>query len=244
MAAAAEGSGFQVDLEAFSGPLDLLLGLIRREELDILDIPIARITDQYLLALDEMRERRVEVSGEFMVMAATLMQLKSRMLLPRPAAASAEEEEEDPRRELVELLLEYQRYKEAADLLSSLAEVRQKLFDAPGEPLVGVAPAVAEVTLTALFQAYERVLAEAVIPPPPPLGQQRWNVAEQAAWLLQRLVTGPCSFRELFGPEPRRLEVVVTFMAVLELVRDGLLVAEQNTACGEIELARRDDDHD
>ncbi len=230
--------GFEVDLESFSGPLDLLLSLIRREEVDIFDIPIARITDQYLAAVESLRERQVEVAGEFLVMAATLMQIKSRMLLPRPPAAEGVEEEEDPRQELVALLLEYQRYREAAETLGSLAELRQRLFEVPGDALEAGPAAVEEASLTALFGAYERLLAEARPPAPPRLRETGYTVREQAELLLARLADGPRRFAELFGERPSRAEVVVTFMALLELVASGRLQACQEQAFGEIVLSR------
>ncbi len=234
--------GFVVDLDAFSGPLDLLLSLIRRDELDVLEIPIARITDQFVAALDAMRERRIEVTGEFLVMAATLMQIKSRLLLPRPvaAAASDDDEAEDPRRELVELLLEYQRYKEAAGLLDRLAAARQQLFDVPRAGDETGPPPLGEATLTALFAAYEEVLARATPPEQPRLRETAYNVKAQVGLILARLAFGPLTFAALFGARPGRLEVAVTFMALLELVRDGLVRAEQEETCGEIRLARSD----
>ena len=233
---------FIVDLEAYSGPLDLLLSLIRKEEVDILDIPIARITDQYLAELQQMRERQVEISGEFMVLAATLMQIKSRLLLPRPVTITAEDDDDDPRRELVQLLLEYQHYREAADLLSSLAAARQRSFDTPGEqPDLGPR-AVGEATLTALMQAYERLLAASVVPESPALRPMVYRVGEQADWLLERLAGGPLPFSALFGERPTRLRVVVTFMALLQLVRDERILAAQDEQYGEIRLQRVDHD--
>ena len=239
-AAEREYHGFEVDLDAFAGPLDLLLSLIRTEAIDIFDIPIARITDQYLAALDQMTQANVEVSGEFLVMAATLMQIKSRMLLPRPPKVEGEEEEEDPRQELIDLLLEYQRYQEAAEVLDGLAAVRQRMFVAVGDPVeTGPAP-LEDAGLTALFQAYERMLTEAMPPDPPKLREMVFTVQEQADYLLARLALGPCDFASLFEGRPSRTEVVVTFMALLDLVGHGRVTAEQDGLFGAIQLYRVD----
>ncbi len=233
--------GFEVDLEAFAGPLDLLLSLIRGEQIDIFDIPLARITDQYLAALDRMAQAKVEVTGEFLVMAATLMQIKSRMLLPRPPKAEgAEDEEDDPRQELIDLLLEYQRYQEAASWLDGLSAMRQRMFEAVGDPVeAGPAP-LEEAGLTALFRAYERLLTDTPEPDPPKLREMVYSVAEQADYLLARLALGPCEFGELFEGRPTRLEVVVTFMALLDLVRNRRVRAEQDGLFGAIQLHRVD----
>lgn len=239
MTAEVEYGGFVVDLEEFSGPLDLLLSLIRREQVDIFDIPIARITDQYLAALDTMRDRQVEVSAEFMVMAATLMQVKSKLLLPRPPApVGEEEEEEDPRRELVQLLLEYQRYREAADLLDGLSQQRERLFGTPGEQPDFGPPTVDEATLTALFRAYERLVVPTPEPEAPKLRHVRYTVREQQEVILARLVGGPVPFTALFSGQPTRVEAVATFMALLELIRNGEVAAEQPGIFEEIVIRR------
>ncbi|MCC7491448.1 MAG: segregation/condensation protein A, partial [Fimbriimonadaceae bacterium] len=190
MAVEREFGGFVVDLATFAGPLDLLLHLIRREEVDILDIPIAAITDQFLAALAGLREHQIDVTGEFLVVAATLLQIKSRMVLPRPPTVG-DDEAEDPRRELVELLLEYQQYKEAAGLLDDLALVRRQQFAVPAEGLPSGPPPLAAVSLTALLQAYSVLLSKRVPPPAPRLREERFNLQQQAARILDRLASGP-----------------------------------------------------
>ncbi len=232
--------GFEVDLESFSGPLDLLLSLIRKDEVDIFDIPIARITDQYLSVLEGMRAQSIEVTGEFLVMAATLMQIKSRMLLPKPPPqpGAAAEEEVDPRQELVNLLLEYERYRAAAEVLGDLSLAQQRVFAAPGEELVGLMPDLEEVTLTALLRAYTKALEATRVPPPPPLRPPRYAVREQADLIVARLALGPCDFAGLLSGRPTRLEVVVTFMALLELIRDQRVRAVQEGLGDEIRLER------
>ena len=231
--------GYVVDLEAFSGPLDLLLHLIRREQIDVFDIPIARITDQYLAALAQMRDNRVQVTGEFMVMAATLMQIKARLLLPKPPVAPGEEEPEDPRQELVDLLLEYQRYQEAARVLGELVVTRGRMLDVPGEALDGGPREVRVPSLGVLFEAYRRVLTRSVPPDVPKVRESPITVAERVVHILAVTARGPVPFDKLFGARPTRLEVVVTFMALLELVRGGNLVAEQDRLFGTITLRRR-----
>lgn len=236
-----EHAGFVVDLEAYSGPLDLLLSLIRRDEVDIFDIPIARITDQYLAALDELRGNRVEIAGEFMVLAATLMQIKSKMLLPRPAPLPGQDEnEEDPRRELVQMLLDYQQYQEAAELLEGLSAARRRFFEAPGETLDTGPRELVDPSVMALVRAYERVMQEAVEPEPPRLRDARYSVREQVEWVLARLAAGPCPFGALFLARPTRVEVVVTFMAVLELIATARVRAQQDGLFEEIVIRRVD----
>ncbi|MBI5832450.1 MAG: segregation/condensation protein A [Armatimonadetes bacterium] len=230
--------GYVVDLEAFSGPLDLLLSLIRREQVDVFDIPIAQITDQYLAALVGMHDNRVTVTGEFMVMAATLMQIKARMLLPRPPVAEGEEPPEDPRAELVRMLLDYEAFREAARLLDDLAQQRSRMVQVPGEEVDTGPRDLKPVNVTALFEAFERVLKRSVPPEVPRVREQEFTVAQQAVRLLTLTALGAVSFEQVFTGRPSRLEVVVTFMAVLDLVRGGRLVAEQSRVFGEIVLRR------
>jgi segregation and condensation protein A len=232
--------GYVVDLAAFSGPLDLLLSLIRREQIDIFDIPIAQITDRFLAALDAMRENRVNISGEFMVMAATLMQIKARLLLPRAPVAEGEDPPEDPRAELVQLLLEYERYREAARVLDDMAQERGRMVEVPGEEIDTGPRDLHAVSLTALFEAYERAVRRATPPDPPRVREQLMTVAQQAVRLLTLTALGPVRFDQIFTHRPSRLEVAVTFMALLDLVRGGRLVAEQSRAFGEIVLRRRE----
>jgi len=230
--------GYVVDLEAFSGPLDLLLSLIRREQVDVFDIPIAQITDQYLAALVDMHDNRVTVTGEFMVMAATLMQIKARMLLPRAPVAEGEEAPEDPRAELVRMLLDYEAFREAARLLDDLAQQRSRMVQVPGEEVDTGPRDLKPVNVTALFEAFERVLKRSVPPEVPRVREQEFTVAQQAVRLLTLTALGPVGFDQVFTGRPGRLEVVVTFMAVLDLVRGGRLVAEQSRVFGEIVLRR------
>jgi len=218
--------------------LELLLSLIRREQVDIFDIPIARITDRYLAELAALQHNRVALSGEFMVMAATLMQIKARLLLPRPPAVEGEEAPEDPRTELVNLLLEYQHYREAARVLDDLAHERARMVEVPGEEVECGPRDLVAVSLTALFEAYERTLQRARPPEPPRVRPQPITVAQQAVRLLTLTALGPVRFDELFGPRPSRIEVVVTFMALLELIRGGRLAAEQHHAFGQLVLKR------
>lgn len=230
--------GYVVDLEAFSGPLDLLLHLIRREQVDIFDIPIATITEQYVLALTQMRENRVTVGGEFMVMAATLMQIKARMLLPKPPAPPGEEEADDPRSDLVALLLEYEHYREAARVLGDLASARSRMVEVPGAEVDTGPRELRGASVASLFEAYERMLTRVTPPAVPKVREKQYTVADRVVHILTATAQGPVEFDKLFSARPSRLEVVVTFMALLELVRAARLAVVQERLFGTLRLAR------
>lgn len=241
-------TGYQVTLPTFEGPLDLLLYLIRREELDIYDIPIAMITAQFLDYLVLLEAMDVEVASDFLVMAATLMEIKSRMLLPRPPAESLEEEEEeDPRAELVRRLLEYQRYKSAAEELHRRASERQRVFSRtavvqempflrPEARLAGDADAFG------LWAALQEVLArvEAAGPVLREVVRPKVTIRQQMVLILNLLEAHPTgiSFSSLFfgedRPLPTRLEVIITFLALLELMRLHRVEVIQRELFGEI----------
>lgn len=230
--------GYPVELEAFSGPLDLLLSLIRREQIDIFDIPIASITDQYLAALADLQQNRVPLAGEFMVMAATLMQIKARMLLPKPPPVEGEEEAEDPRAELVRLLLDYETFRQAAQLLGDLARERERLALGPAEEHDAGRVELRPMTMTALVQAFERALARSVVPEVPAVREQVHTVAERSVRLLGLVREGAVRFDTIFAATATRLEMAVTFMALLELIRGGQLIARQEGLFGELWLER------
>jgi segregation and condensation protein A len=227
---------FQVKLQAFEGPLDLLLHLIREHQIDILDIPIARITDEYLRTLALMQELDLDVAGEFLVMAATLIHLKSRMLLPPEETPDGEEGEEvDPRAELVDRLLEYQRFKEAAQTLGVL-EGEQLLLHTRGAP----APALEvegplEIPLLDLLRAFRDVLRRAPAASPVEIRAEELNVGQRLVLLLDRLAQeSPLPFDRLFEGQVRRVEIIVTFLALLEALRRGMARARQPEAHGPI----------
>lgn len=232
---------YKVKLEVFEGPLDLLLYLIKRDELDISDIPIAQITDQYLAYLDLMRLLDLDIAGEFLVMAATLMQIKSRMLLPRPPVPD-EEDEADPRAELARRLLEYQRFKEVADALGGLETQQRGVFSRPGG-LAEVAETPEgvgfEATLFDLISAFSKILQEIPRESFLQIVREPFTVEQKIHEILHGLRSvGRVSFHQLFRPGGSRLEIVATFLAILELIRAKEILVRQRTPFGEIVVLR------
>jgi segregation and condensation protein A len=213
----------EVFLEAFEGPLDLLLYLIKRQNLDVLDIPIAEITRQYMGYVELMKDVRLELAAEYLVMAAMLAEIKSRMLLPRPSRA--EEEDEDPRAELVRRLQEYERYKSAAEGLDELPRVAREIFpahaQAPERQVVKLEP---EVSLKELLMALADVMTRAELFTHHHVQRDALSVRERMAETLTRLKADRFTlFTELFRIEEGRMGVVVTFLAVLELIKESLV---------------------
>jgi len=213
----------EVFLEAFEGPLDLLLYLIRRQNLDILDIPIAEITRQYLQYIDLMQELQLELAGEYLLMAATLAEIKSRMLLPRPQ--SALDEEADPRAELVRRLQEYERFKRAAIEIDELPRVERDVFQASAEIVERrVMKSLPEVTLQEMLVSLKDVLARAEMFAHHHIQRERLSVRERMSDVLNTLRTQAfVEFVQLFRVEEGRMGVTVTFVAILELLREGLV---------------------
>lgn len=236
---------YKVDLEVFEGPLDLLLYLIRKDELDIYDIPIARIADEYAKYLRLMKMLDLNLAGEFIVMAATLSYIKSRMLLPaetRPdETADPAEEGKDPRWDLVQQLLAYKKFKDAADSLLELERHRQNMFGPQGAPLVAEEDLKQEKTLGEigifdLIEAFHAALERA--PATPIIGEiepVRWRVSDKIDAILGLASSKRrIAFSELFTPESPRGEIIVTFLALLELLRLRQVVARQDAAFSEI----------
>ena len=218
----------QVFLEAFEGPLDLLLYLIRRQNIDILDIPIAEITKQYVQYIELMKEMQLELAGEYLVMAAMLAEIKSRMLLPRPQ--TEEEEEDDPRAELVRRLQEYERYKKAAQDLSDLPrmerDIHAALADAPERKIVTKMP---DVTLKELLLAFHDVLKRAEMYSNLHLQREPLSVRQRMSEVLTRIKANDfTSFVDLFDPQEGRMGVAVTFIAILELLKETLVEVVQS----------------
>mgnify|MGYP001189148875 FL=1 len=219
-----EPAGYQVRLDSFEGPLDLLLHLVHKNEMDIYDISMAEITHQYLDYLEQMQAHNLDVASEFLVMAATLMHIKSRMLLPRRDPEDDEDEELDPRAELVQRLLEYRRYKEGAEQLEEYPQLNRDVFVRPEglEDFEGAdnEPAVNDVSLYDLVKALRELLKEAPEPPVHAVQTSSLTVASGIQRLLRRLRHQEVvSFRDCFSSTPGRDEVVVIFIAVLELVK-------------------------
>jgi segregation and condensation protein A len=213
----------QVFLEAFEGPLDLLLYLIRRQNLDIVDIPIAEVTRQYLQYIDLMAEMQLELAGEYLLMAATLAEIKSRMLLPRPQAAGPEED--DPRAELVRRLQEYERFKQAAMDIETLPRIDRDTFPALAEPAERrVVRLLPEVTLQEMLLALKDVMQRADMFAHHHISRERLSVRQRMSDVLGALASQAfVEFTTLFRPEEGRMGVTVTFSAILELLREGLI---------------------
>ncbi len=229
----------EVFLEAFEGPLDLLLYLIRKQNIDVLDIPVAEITRQYMGYVELMQSVRLELAAEYLVMAAMLAEIKSRMLLPR--SSEAPEEEDDPRAELIRRLQEYERYKAAAEGLDRLPRVGRDLtvprLDAP---LAQARKLLPEVNLEELLLSMAQVLRRADMFESHQVSRETLSTRERMSEVLERLKGGAfVPFVELFTAEEGRLGVVVTFMAVLELIKESLVELVQNEAFGPIHVRAR-----
>jgi segregation and condensation protein A len=235
-------SAYTVRTESFEGPLDLLLYLIRKNEVDIYNIPIAAITRQYLEYVELMKELNLDIAGEFLVMASTLVQIKSRMLLPVPEAEESEEVEEDPRAELVRRLLEYQRYRDAADQLAGCELLGREVFARtfPSPELEGLKPAEAppEVELFELIEAFRALLAKVPEASFHEVGAEGMTVADRINEVLD-LIRGKESvtFERLFAAPLTREYVIVTFLAVLELCKLKMVRLLQANSFGVIWIA-------
>ena len=217
----------QVFLEAFEGPLDLLLYLIRRQNIDILDIPIAEITKQYVQYIELMKELQLELAGEYLLMAAMLAEIKSRMLLPRPVAE--EEEEADPRAELVRRLQEYERYKKAAEDIDELPRLERDVFVASAEaPERKIVKKLPDVTLKELLLAFHDVLKRAEMFSNLHMQREPLSVRQRMSEILTRIKSSNfTSFSDLFDPEEGRMGVAVTFIAILELLKGATIEVAQ-----------------
>jgi segregation and condensation protein A len=214
----------EVFLEAFEGPLDLLLYLIRRQNLNILDIPLAEITRQYMKYIEVMTELQLELAGEYMVMAATLAEIKSRMLLPRPKVAE-DGNEEDPRAELVRRLQEYERFKRAAEGIDALHRLERDVWPTSAElkdrKIVRLLP---QVTLQEMLLAFKDVVVRSEMFAHHHIQRERLSVRARMADILSTLEHSSfVEFIRLFRPEEGRMGITVTFVAILELVREGLI---------------------
>lgn len=235
----AQEKGILVTLPLFEGPLDLLLHLIRTNEMDIFDIPIVEIARQYDEYIGLMNEMNLDLAGEFLVMAATLAYIKSRMLLPQEPLADGEERE-DPRAELTRQLVEHQKYRLAAENLQALDSVRGMIWSRPPRrfpEFEGESQLV--VDLQALMEAFRRVLAQAAAEERLRAPSRRYSVAEKIAWLRSRLETsGSLPFLDLLAGLGSRSEMIAAFLALLELIRLQEAVAHQRSVLGEIWISR------
>ena len=231
---------YKIHLDVFEGPLDLLLYLIKKEELDIYDIPITRITEQYLETLNLTELLDLDIAGEFLVMAATLMQIKSRMLLP-PDPAGETPEEADPRAELVRRLLEYKAFKEAADKLRDFEGKRGEIFTRFGvEPeLEGGDSPFLEVSLFDLISAFSLVLKNLPKSDFHRVEKDEFTVAEKVHEIFHRLMKEPVIyFSQFFKASKNKFEVITIFLAILELIRLKEVLIRQTDHFSEIEISR------
>ena len=231
---------YKVKLEVFEGPLDLLLYLIKKEELNIYDIPITRVTGQYLEYLGLMEVLDLDIAGEFLVMAATLMQIKSRMLLP-PDPEGLETEEADPRAELVKRLLEYKAFKEAADRLRGFEFERSKLFTRTGvEPEADPGDlSVVDVSLFELLNAFTKVLKNLPKDVIHEVVKDEFTVAEKVHQIFNLLAKqATVRFSDLFKSAKNKSEVITTFLALLELVRLREVRVRQDAHFEDIVISR------
>lgn len=230
----------EVVLEAFEGPLDLLLYLIRKENIDILDIPVADITHQYMGYVELMKAVRLELAAEYLVMAAMLAEIKSRMLLPR-TQVSTDDDEEDPRAELIRRLQEYERIKTAAEDLDELPRLDRDIYLAHAvAPKARARRLVAEVALEEVLLAMAEVLRRADLFESHQVSREALSTRERMSMVLNALSGGEfVPFTQLFTVGEGRLGVVVTFMAILELVKESLIELVQNEPLSEIHVRAR-----
>jgi segregation and condensation protein A len=235
---------YRVRLPNFEGPLDLLLYLIKKEEIDIIDIPIAVITKQYLDYIQLMKELDLEVAGEFILMAATLIQIKVRMLLPRNPLEEEEEEAGDPRTELVRQLLEYKRYKEVAESLSDLEERQSRHFPRCyfewQKPYREKEVVLKDMSMFDLLAAFKSVLDNMPQTTYHEVHDIGVTLEEQIDFLIRTLESRDrVVFHELITQFNDRMVVIVTFMAILELVRTRRIMVRQADVFGEIWISKR-----
>jgi segregation and condensation protein A len=235
---------YKVKFEVFEGPLDLLLYLIKKEEVDIYEVNLTHLATQFIEYIETMRLLDLEVAGEFLVMAATLMYIKSRELLPvdQQVQTEGEEEGDDPRWELIRQLVEYKKFKDAAAQLAVLEARQEEVFPrAPGKLQFETEPPNrAEASIFDLLNAVNTVLQRFnQRPDQRDIFEDKWSVSEKIEQLLRAIAErSPLKFSELFAGVTSRSEVVVTFLALLELIRLKQLTAIQTQAFGEIEIHR------
>ncbi|MCX5703864.1 MAG: segregation/condensation protein A [Candidatus Omnitrophica bacterium] len=233
---------YKIKLEIFEGPLDLLLYLVKKDHLNIYDIPIAEVTQQYIQYLDLMQLLDLNIAGEFLVMAATLMQIKSKMLLPAEEFP-ASEEEEDPRAELVKQLLEYEKFKEIAESLREREAGQREVFKRPRTEVDLTGAEDKEVYFEAsifdLINAFSQALEDVPKEVFYEVIKDEFTIEEKVHEILHLLLVTPAvRLSELFGKAKHKLEIIVIFLAILELIRMKEIVARQRELFQEIEISR------
>jgi segregation and condensation protein A len=235
-----QNGDYRVDLDIFSGPLDLLLHLIRKEEVDIYDIPIARITNQYIRYIDMMENLNLEVAGEFILMAATLIRIKARLLLPR---TDEESDEPDPREELIMALVEYRKYKEGGDILRDRALEEERVY-VPTSPVKQVEGRIDFEPVTNLYDlivAFRTVMSQRHEEITHDVNQEEISIEERMFVVLELLrERDGATFVELFADVPRKIIAIVTFIALLELARTRRIRIQQVKPFTEMRVYRGD----
>lgn len=236
---------YKIKLEMFEGPLDLLLYLIKRDHLNIYDIPIAKVTEQYLQYLNLMQLLDLNIAGEFLVMAATLMQIKSKMLLPADPTQDAQEEAVDPREELMRRLLEYEKFKEIANTLREKEVSQREVFKRPkteieiGKDESGNKEVYFEASIFDLINAFSQALKDVPKELFYEVIKDEFTVEQKIHELLHHLLVNPVvRISELFKKSKNKLEVIVTFLAVLEMIRMKEIVCRQSVLFEDIEILR------
>jgi len=237
---------YRVNLDIFSGPLDLLLYLVRKEEVDIYDISIAKITDQYIHYIEMLKSLDIDLAGDFLVMAATLMQIKSAMLLPKAEPESAllgEDDLADPRAELIRQLLEYKKFKDAANLLNAAADEQKERFPRPGTIVERLKPNaepeidIEQVSIWDLLEAFDSICKATGTIVDISRIKDDTPIDLYQIEILHRLQTeGPMTFERLFEPRTNRLAMIGLFLALLELIREKLIWAKQQASSSSIYL--------
>lgn len=243
----------ELKLDAFEGPLDLLLHLIEQAEIDIYDISIAEITHQYMEVLTEMQQRRLEIASEFIVMASTLLAMKSHMLLPKPEpdvfqpTFDMEMEVIDPRQELIMRLIEYKRFKRLAEELKEREKERAKVFSRAPADLQVFLPEeepnpVKDVSIYDLVEAFQKVMHQATaVEPISRVNRDEISVGDQINWLREKLTQeSEIVISRLFSEMPSREAIIVTFLAVLELMKNREIVCEQHRLFADIVIRRQE----
>jgi segregation and condensation protein A len=235
--------GYKIKLEIFEGPLDLLLYLVRKDHLNIYDIPIAKVTEQYLEYLDLMQLLDLNIAGEFLVIAAELMKIKSKMLLPAEETAGSEEEQADPRAELLQRLLEYEKFKQIAESLREKEVSQKEVFKRPKVEIDSGASGEKEVYFEAsifdLISAFTQALKDIPKEVFYEVIKDEFTIEEKIHQLLHMLLVAPrVKISELFSKAKNKFEIIVTFLAILELIRMREILCLQKDLFAEIEVLR------
>ena len=240
---------YKIQLNNFEGPIDLLLYFIRRDELDIYDIPIAKITKEFIDAVEEWERVQLHVAGDFIVMASTLMRIKAKLLLPRPELGD-DGEIIDPRKELVQQLVEYKRFKDVAEMLKNLSDERDQKFCRQLEPIIltdeldSEENFILDVTLYDLARFFKSVMDNMPVVSQFELHREPVRLEKQKEFIFRYIDgDGRLKFSTILDKLKTRMEIVVTFLAVLDLVREGICRLTQNKVFGDLELQKIGSEH-